>query len=176
MFVPIHSNLIGLCWPCNRFFSCNVEKPGYKATFCFICFVHLALLFEKFIIRSLNLLRQILRCENYNPPRANLKECKLKLAVLCSLSFNTLLLSLPVPYTTAVPPPGVMEAHQAKLAFFKASTCQQMLEHLVGHYLPLSAEELKSWDENSEDFGLCSYVYRSVYVDRDNMMWYERVK
>ena len=67
-----------------------------------------------------------------------------------------------------------MEAHQAKLAFFKASTCQQMLERLVGHYLPLSAEELQSWDENSEDFGLWSYVYSSVCIARDNMMWYEK--
>jgi hypothetical protein len=47
-----------------------------------------------------------------------------------------------------------MEAHQAKLAFFKASVCQQMLERLVGHYLPLSAEELQCWDDNSEDFGV----------------------
>ena len=46
-----------------------------------------------------------------------------------------------------------MEAHQAKITFFKASTCQQILERLVGHYLPLSAEELQCWDENPEDFG-----------------------
>lgn len=57
----------------------------------------------------------------------------------------------PMPYDTAVPPPGVMEAHEVKLAFFKASTCQQMLEHLIGHYLPLSAEELQCWDD---EFGL----------------------
>lgn len=54
----------------------------------------------------------------------------------------------------AVPPPGIMEAHQAKLAFFKASVCQQMLERLIGHYLPLSAEELQCWNDNSEEFGV----------------------
>lgn len=53
-------------------------------------FCYLALLFEKFIIRSLNLLRQILRCENYNPPRANLKECKLKLVCIYPLSISIL--------------------------------------------------------------------------------------
>ena len=54
----------------------------------------------------------------------------------------------------AVPPPGIMEAHQAKLAFFKASVCEQMLERLIGHYLPLSDEELQCWNDNSEDFGV----------------------
>ena len=46
-----------------------------------------------------------------------------------------------------------MEAHQAKLTFFKAATCQRMLEHLVGHYLPLTSEELQSWEDNPEEFG-----------------------
>ena len=148
----VHSNSVQPCTQALPSISRAVLKSLVTRIpfFCFICFVCLALLFEKFIIRSLNLLRQILRCENYNPPRANLKECKLKLVVLCPLSLGT----VPVPCTTAVPPPGVMEAHQAKLAFFKASICQQMLERLVGHYLPLSAEELQSWDDNSEDFGL----------------------
>ena len=57
-------------------------------------------------------------------------------------------------YMSAVPPPGVMEGHQAKLSFFKVSTCHQMLERLIGHYLPLSEEELQHWEENAEDFGL----------------------
>jgi hypothetical protein len=59
----------------------------------------LALLFEKFIIRSLNLLRQILRCENYNPPRANLKECKLKRV------YSSLLHVLLSPSPSMPPPP-----------------------------------------------------------------------
>lgn len=33
-----------------------------------------------------------------------------------------------------------MEAHQAKLRFFKASTCQELLERLVGHFMVLSEE------------------------------------
>ena len=40
----------------------------------------------------------------------------------------------------ASPPPQVMEAHQAKLRFFKASTCQELLERLVGHFMVLSEE------------------------------------
>ena len=42
--------------------------------------------------------------------------------------------------SAASPPPQVMEAHQAKLRFFKASTCQQLLERLVGHFMLLSEE------------------------------------
>lgn len=53
----------------------------------------------------------------------------------------------------AVPPPGILEAHKAKLTFFKAATCQQILERLVGHYLPLTAEELQTWENNPEEFG-----------------------
>lgn len=56
---------------------------------------------------------------------------------------------------TAVLPPGVMEAHRAKLSFFKASVCEAMLERLVGHYLLLSEEELENWNTNTEEF--CEY-------------------
>ncbi len=46
-----------------------------------------------------------------------------------------------------------MEAHQAKLAFFKASTCQHLLEKLVGDYLLLSQDELQAWEDSPEEFG-----------------------
>lgn len=58
----------------------------------------------------------------------------------------------PLP-SIAVPPPGIMEAHQAKLAFFKASMCQQLLEKLVVHYLLLTDEELQCWENSPEEFG-----------------------
>ena len=48
--------------------------------------------------------------------------------------------SVYLPLSPASPPPQVMEAHQAKLRFFKASTCQQLLERLVGHFMLLSEE------------------------------------
>ena len=48
--------------------------------------------------------------------------------------------SLPrsLPPSLAAPPPQVMDAQQAKLAFFKALTCQTILQRLVCHYMPLS--------------------------------------
>jgi len=85
-------------------------------------------LFERFVVCALNLFQQILRCEDYNPPQ-NLH------------------------LSESSPPPQVMEAHQAKLRFFKASTCQELLERLVGHFMGLSEEELSNWEDDPEDFG-----------------------
>ena len=45
-----------------------------------------------------------------------------------------------------------MEAHEAKLGFFKAAICQQLLEKLVGHYLLLTDEELQVWENSPEEF------------------------
>lgn len=76
----------------------------------------------------MNLFRLILSCEDYNPPKTGLM-------------------------TESIPPPGVLEAHQSKLAFFKATTCQQLLERLVGEYLLLSDDELQTWEDAPEEFG-----------------------
>ena len=46
-----------------------------------------------------------------------------------------------------------MEAHQAKLTFFKAAMCQQVLEKLVGSYLVLSPEEMEMFETSPEEFG-----------------------
>ena len=67
----------------------------------------------------------------------------------------------------------MLEAHQAKLTFFKAATCQYLLERLVGHFMLLSEEvratrhepkpdplflslcvqELQMWEAEPEEFG-----------------------
>ena len=62
------------------------------------------------------------------------------------------------PITSCIPPaavlpPGIMEAHQAKLNFFTAETCNHILEQLVGHYLLLTDEELTLWSEDPEEYG-----------------------
>lgn len=85
-------------------------------------------LYESLVISCLNLFRLILVCEDYNPPKPGLM-------------------------TESIPPPGIMEAHQARLEFFKASRCQHLLEELIGHYLLLSDEELQTWQDSPEDFG-----------------------
>ena len=47
-----------------------------------------------------------------------------------------------------------MDAHQAKLGFFKASMCHNILEMLVGHYLILTDKELALWNDNPEEFSM----------------------
>jgi hypothetical protein len=84
-------------------------------------------LYERFIIQAMNLLKQIIKCEDYDLP-TNLQLSK------------------------SVPPPQVMDAQQAKLAFFKASTCQTILQRLVCHYMPLSQQELQNWEDDAEEF------------------------
>ena len=56
-------------------------------------------------------------------------------------------------HMAAVLPPGIVEAHQAKLMFFTAETCSHILERLVGHYLLLTDEELALWTQEPESYG-----------------------
>ena len=54
-------------------------------------------------------------------------------------------------------PPGVMEAHRAKLEFFKSSVSEHMLERLIGKYMLLTEEELDNWNTDTEDF--CELIF-----------------
>ena len=115
-------------------------------------------LFERFAVCLLNLFQQILRCEDYHPPQTlHLSECECMCVCMSVVQVggeyecgaggreSTVRLDktfhiICLPLSPASPPPQVMEAHQAKLRFFKASTCQQLLERLVGHFMLLSEE------------------------------------
>jgi hypothetical protein len=88
---------------------------------------HEGQLYERFVIQSLNLLRQIVQCEDYSLP-TNLR------------------------LSESSPPPQVIEAQQAKLNFFKASTCQAIMERLICHFMPLSGQELQRWEDDPEEF------------------------
>ena len=70
-------------------------------------------------------------------------------------------------------PPGVMEAHHAKLEFFKASISEHMLERLVGKYMLLSEEELENWNTDTEDFCefVCVFVRERESVRRVSSSW-----
>lgn len=57
-----------------------------------------------------------------------------------------------------------MEAHRAKLDFFKAPMCQKLLKKLVTHYLVLTDEELLSWENSQEEFGKETSEYVAIQV------------
>ncbi|KAJ4437496.1 hypothetical protein ANN_17641 [Periplaneta americana] len=84
------------------------------------------LLFERFIIQCLNLIKGILLCAEYKPAKV-IEETK---------------------------EPGTLRAHQIKMSFFTANTLTEMCRKLVTHYFLLTRDDLELWDSDPESFGL----------------------
>lgn len=82
------------------------------------------LLFERFIIQCLNLIRGILMCAEYKAAK-NIEETK---------------------------EPATLRAHHIKLNFFIPSTLTEMCTKLVTHYFLLTRDDLELWDSDPESF------------------------
>ena len=82
------------------------------------------LLFEKFTIGCLNLIKAILLCHEYRPPKDD----------------------------GAPREPETLEAHRIKTAFFSSQPLEQMCRHLVTEYFPLTADDLAAWDADPEQY------------------------
>ncbi|XP_071449865.1 importin-11 [Hetaerina americana] len=82
------------------------------------------LLFERFVIQQLNLIKGILICIEYKPSKV----------------------------VEVTKEPATVEAHQIKMAFFVPPTLTEMCHKLVTQYFPLTREELRLWDDNPEGF------------------------
>ncbi|KAH6938891.1 hypothetical protein HPB50_014678 [Hyalomma asiaticum] len=100
-------------------------KPSLE-TAVSLCFTEAGegLLFERFIVQSLNLIKAIVSCAEYCPSK--------------------------IP--DDVQDPATMEAAQIKMAFFTYSTVTEMCRRLVLHYFLLTEEELATWDNDPEGF------------------------
>lgn len=83
-----------------------------------------ALLFERFIIQCLNLIKGILLCVEYKP--AKVREETRDIATL--------------------------QAHQIKTDFFVPTTLTEMCRKLVTHYFLLTPDDLQLWDADPESF------------------------
>lgn len=83
-----------------------------------------ACLFETFALQCCKLIKMIVKCEMYQPPR-EIKE------------------------TT---PKEILKAHQIKTAFFTPPMLSETIQQLILFYLPLTAEDLKSWELDPENF------------------------
>ena len=94
------------------------------------CAVHVftergaGLLFEKFTVGCLNLIKAVLLCHEYRPPRDD----------------------------GAPREPETMEAHRIKMAFFGSQPLEQMCRHLVTEFFPLTAADLAAWDADPEEY------------------------
>jgi hypothetical protein len=82
------------------------------------------LIFERFIIQCLNLIKGILLCAEYKP--AKIKE--------------------------ETREPATLQAHQIKTDFFVPGTLTEMCRKLVSHYFLLTSDDLQLWDADPESF------------------------
>nr|CAD7396049.1 unnamed protein product [Timema cristinae] len=85
-----------------------------------------SLLFERFTVQCLNLIKAILLCAEYKPAKV-IEETK---------------------------EPETLRAHQIKMGFFTANTLTEMCKKLVTHYFLLTTEDLKQWDSDPEGFAI----------------------
>ncbi|XP_037075925.1 importin-11-like [Pollicipes pollicipes] len=82
------------------------------------------LLFERFTIQCLNLIKAVLLCTEYRPPKD--------------------------PSDTSEP--QTLEAHRIKSEFFSSQPLEQMCRHLVTQFFPLTADDLRAWDADPEGY------------------------
>nr|CAD7589784.1 unnamed protein product [Timema genevievae] len=85
-----------------------------------------SLLFERFTVQCLNLIKAILLCAEYKPAKV-VEETK---------------------------EPETLRAHQIKMGFFTANTLTEMCKKLVTHYFLLTTDDLKQWDSDPEGFAI----------------------
>ncbi|XP_043213718.1 importin-11-like isoform X1 [Amphibalanus amphitrite] len=94
------------------------------------CAVHVftergaGLLFERFTVGCLNLIKAILLCHEYRPPKDDGTPRE----------------------------PETLEAHRIKMAFFGSQPLEQMCRHLVTEFFPLTSDDLAAWDADPEGF------------------------
>lgn len=83
-------------------------------------------LFERFTIQCFNLIKNILLCVEYKPPKV-LDMCK---------------------------HPETLVANEIKIGFFQTNILTDICRKLVSHYFILTQEELEMWDADPETFAI----------------------
>ncbi|XP_049837055.1 importin-11 isoform X1 [Schistocerca gregaria] len=90
------------------------------------------LLFERFLIQCLNIIKGILMCAEYKP--AKIEEVDDILSA------------------SETKEPATLKAHQVKQDFFTEDTLHEMCRKLVSHYFLLTQDDLQLWDSDPESF------------------------
>ncbi|CAH1407271.1 unnamed protein product [Nezara viridula] len=83
-----------------------------------------AFIFERFIIQCFNVIKSVILCQEFKPPKI-IEETKEPLS---------------------------LKAHQLKQAFFNSSTLTAICKRLVTHYFLLTPRDLELWDTDPESF------------------------
>ncbi|KAL9986951.1 hypothetical protein ACROYT_G001169 [Oculina patagonica] len=81
-------------------------------------------IFEKFALQCCKLMKIIVKCEMYKPPR--------------EIKDST--------------PQEILKAHQVKMAFFTRTVLSEIVRQLILRYFPLTSEDLESWESDPENF------------------------
>lgn len=98
---------------------------------CFSCFTAEGqkLVFQRFSIFALNLLKQTLLCVEYKPPKnPDHEQAKESVHSLTN------------------------EGHSIKSSFFSEAIVKRICECLISHYLPLTEDDLALWDADGEEY------------------------
>lgn len=111
---------------CQPFSFVPLIRPSLEFAL-FYCFTEqgMALVYERFTIQCLNIVKGILQCVEYKPPKGDLDSVK---------------------------EPLTLQAHQMKIEVLNENTLCHMCRHLVTHYFLLSADDLALWDAEPESF------------------------
>ncbi|XP_075979349.1 importin beta11 [Anticarsia gemmatalis] len=111
---------------CQPFSYVPLIRPSLEFAL-YYCFTEqgMALIYERFTIQCLNIVKGILQCVEYKPPKGDVEQIK---------------------------EPMTLQAHQMKMQVLNENTLCHMCRHLVTHYFLLSADDLALWDAEPESF------------------------
>ena len=107
---------------------------------CRLCFTPEGenLLFQRFIIMSFNIIKQVLLCPEYKlPKQVDQEELR-----------NT----------------PAFEGHTIKKNFFEPPTVTEIAKCLISHYLLLSKDDLQLWDADPEQYGNSGFLRSTAKI------------
>lgn len=124
-YLVLHLKILTDLLECHPFSFLHTMKPALELI-CSLCFSQesASLLFQRFTIFSLNIIKQVLLCMEYRTPK-DLDDVK---------------------------DPRILEGSNMKREFFTDTTVIEICGRLVSDYLPLSREELELWDSDPEEY------------------------
>lgn len=114
-------------------------QPSLNFIFTFIFEEPTDLLFEKFIIQSLNLMKAIIVCQEYK---------KIKFVDISHFNQNEI----------------TQEAIRLKNEFFKPEILEKICTNLITNYFLLTKEDLQLWETDPENFGSLMFFYTVFFL------------
>ena len=144
-YLVLHLKILTDLLEGHPFSFLHTMKPALELI-CSLCFSQesAGLLFQRFTIFSLNIIKQVLLCMEYRTPK-DLDDVK---------------------------DPRILEGSNMKREFFTDTTVIEICGRLVSDYLPLSRDELELWDSDPEEYMIDDSVScRMLMRNKGNTHW-----